>query len=44
MNYLQTISDLPWNVKDPENLDTKVASDILERDHFGLDQVKTRII
>lgn len=44
MNYLQTIADLPWNVKDPENLDTKVASDILERDHFGLDQVKTRII
>jgi len=44
MNYLQTIADLPWNVKDEENLDTKVASQVLERDHFGLDTVKTRII
>jgi ATP-dependent Lon protease len=44
MNYLQTISDLPWGVKDSENTDTKAASEVLERDHFGLDAVKTRII
>ena len=44
MNYLQTISDLPWGVKDDENLDPKVASDILDRDHYGLDLVKNRII
>jgi ATP-dependent Lon protease len=44
MNYLQTISDLPWNIKDVENLDTKTASDVLERDHFGLETVKKRII
>ena len=44
MNYLQTISDLPWNIKDGENLDPKVASEVLERDHYGLDTVKTRII
>jgi ATP-dependent Lon protease len=44
MNYLQTIADLPWNIRDLENKDTKIAKDILERDHYGLDQVKTRII
>ena len=44
LNYLQTISDLPWGMKDEENMDAKVAQEVLDRDHYGLDLVKTRII
>jgi ATP-dependent Lon protease len=44
VNYLQTISDLPWSVIDPERLDPMKAKEILNRDHFGLDTVKKRII
>lgn len=44
MNYLQTISDLPWGINDEENLDPKVAQEVLDRDHYGLDLVKNRII
>jgi ATP-dependent Lon protease len=44
MNYLQTIADLPWNTSDPEQNDPALAKDILERDHYGLEKVKKRII
>ena len=44
MNYLQTIADLPWNTSQEENLDPNRASEVLERDHYGLDQIKQRII
>lgn len=44
LNYLQTIADLPWNTSDPEQLDPERAREILERDHFGLEKVKKRII
>jgi ATP-dependent Lon protease len=44
INYLQTIADLPWNKSDPENLDPEKAKEILERDHFGLEMIKKRII
>lgn len=44
INYLQTISDLPWGVYDPEESDPDKAKEILERDHFGLDTVKKRIV
>ena len=44
INYLQTISDLPWSISSPDQLDLKVARDILERDHYGLEAVKKRII
>ena len=44
MNYLQTMADLPWGIYDPENSDPKTCQEQLDKDHFGLDSVKTRII
>lgn len=43
-NYLNTITLLPWNAKESESKSIKEASEILESDHFGLDDVKKRIL
>ena len=43
-NYLDVISNLPWGDPAPENLDLKKAQDILESDHYGLKDVKSRIV
>jgi ATP-dependent Lon protease len=43
-NYLETIAELPWNERSEEHLDLKVASDILEVDHYALGDVKDRIL
>jgi len=42
--YLDTILELPWNVKTEERLDLQYAAEILERDHYGLQKVKERIL
>ena len=44
LNYLQVLLDLPWNEKTKDNFDLKRAQKILDRDHFGLEEVKDRII
>jgi len=44
LNYLQTLADLPWGVTDEESLDHRKAKEILDRDHFGLDIIKKRIV
>lgn len=44
MNYLNTLSDLPWSISDIEQNNPDLAKEVLERDHFGLDAVKKRII
>lgn len=44
VNYIQTLLDLPWNEYTKDNLDLKNARKILDNDHFGLDEVKERII
>jgi len=44
MNYIETMVDLPWNEFSKDNLDLKRARKILERDHFGLEKVKERIM
>jgi len=44
VNYIQTLLDLPWNVYTPDNLDLKNARLVLDSDHFGLDEVKERIL
>jgi ATP-dependent Lon protease len=44
LNYLNTIADLPWGISDVENLDPEKCREVLEKDHYGLTQVKTRII
>ena len=43
-NYLDLFLDLPWNVYSTDQFDLKRAQRILDRDHFGLDEVKRRII
>jgi ATP-dependent Lon protease len=43
-NYLETIAELPWSARSEEHLDIKVASDILEVDHYALGDVKDRIL
>ena len=43
-NYLDLIASLPWNTPEPENFELKTAQDILEKDHYGLKDVKNRIV
>jgi len=43
-NYLELIADLPWGVFSEDNHDIKKAREILDRDHYGLDEVKERIL
>lgn len=43
-NYLDTVLDLPWNTTTKERVDVQSAERILQRDHFGLDKVKQRIL
>ncbi len=43
-NYLDTVLEIPWNVRTKERLDISVAKRILDKDHFGLDKVKERIL
>ncbi len=44
LNYLQTLLELPWNEYTRDNFDLKRAQRILDKDHFGLEKVKDRII
>lgn len=44
LNYLDTLLDLPWNEYSVDDLDLKKAAKILDRDHFGLEKVKERIL
>ena len=43
-NYLDTVLALPWNTTTRERLDIDATKKILDRDHFGLDKVKERIL
>ena len=42
--YLDTILELPWNNKTKERIDISAARKILEKDHFGMEKVKERIL
>ncbi|MBQ5593841.1 MAG: LON peptidase substrate-binding domain-containing protein, partial [Bacteroidales bacterium] len=44
LNYVEFILDLPWNHMTKDNLDMKHAMKVLDKDHFGLESVKERII
>lgn len=44
LNYLNFILDLPWDDMTEDNLDMKRAQEILDKDHFGLEKVKERIV
>ena len=43
-NYLDTIVSLPWKDPEPENLDLDRARKVLDADHYGLEDVKERIL
>ena len=43
-NYIDLLLDLPWNHFSTDNFDLKRSEKVLNRDHFGLDEVKKRII
>ena len=43
-NYLDTVLDFPWNKSTRETVDIQKASKILEKEHFGLEKVKERIL
>jgi len=44
LNYLETLVDLPWEEYSADKFDLKKAQKILNRDHFGLEKIKDRII
>lgn len=44
VNYVQTLLDLPWSLYTKDNLDLNNARKVLDDDHFGLDEVKERIL
>ncbi|MDY3225346.1 MAG: endopeptidase La [Candidatus Faecousia sp.] len=43
-NYLDTVLELPWNSTTKERVDVASARKILDRDHFGMEKVKQRIL
>ena len=43
-NYLDTLLELPWNKNTKERIDVATARKILNKDHFGLEKVKERIL
>ena len=43
-NYLELLLELPWNEYTKDNFDLEVAEKILNRDHYGLEKVKERIL
>lgn len=44
INYLELLLDLPWGEYTKDNFDLKRAQKVLDKDHYGLDKVKKRII
>ena len=44
MNYVEFMLDLPWDEYTTDDFDLKRARKILDKDHFGLEKVKTRIL
>ena len=43
-NYLDTVLELPWNITTKERIDVSAARKILDKDHYGLQKVKERIL
>ena len=43
-NYLDTVLELPWNKKTKERVSVEAVSKVLQKDHYGLEKVKERIL
>ena len=43
-NYLDTVLELPWNEKTKEKIDVSNVNKVLNKDHYGLEKVKERIL
>lgn len=43
-NYLDWLTSLPWGIMSEENLELAQAAKILDEDHYGMDDVKKRIL
>ena len=43
-NYLDTVLELPWNKQTKERVDVNQARKVLEKDHYGMEKVKQRIL
>ena len=44
LDYLNTMLELPWGIYSEDNYDMQHAKEVLDRDHYGLDKVKERIV
>ena len=44
VSYTETLAELPWNKMSEDNLDLDEAQRILDRDHYGLEKIKSRLI
>lgn len=44
LDYLNTMLELPWGIYSEDNYDMEHAKEVLDRDHYGLDKVKERIV
>lgn len=42
--HIETLLDMPWNKKTVSEISLKVAREILDREHYGLEEVKTRVL
>ena len=43
-NYLDSVLELPWNTRTKERIDVAQAKKVLEKDHYGMEKVKERIL
>ena len=43
-NYLDTLLELPWNIRTKERVDVDAARKVLNKDHYGLEKIKERIL
>ncbi|XP_050304109.1 lon protease homolog, mitochondrial isoform X2 [Anthonomus grandis grandis] len=43
-NYLDWLTSLPWGIQSEENLNLQRASEILDQDHYGMEDIKRRIL
>ncbi|XP_066262433.1 lon protease homolog, mitochondrial isoform X2 [Euwallacea similis] len=43
-NYLDWLTSLPWGIQSEENLNIQTASKILDQDHYGMEDIKRRIL